>query len=139
MKKDYFRIRSLRAQVALLIRRSRPAATFIGDGPVPAAAGAATGDFHDDNDDWNLKETLGLDDSKRVSAKGLLPSFWDIFRAKRCKVPGTVVETVERATELVNHEFFVDAGLSTEQISIKCALPTARIEAKEALDLLGLL
>lgn len=96
-------------------------------------------DVGDDDDDWDLDGAVRLDDLERVSGKRHLRESQDNFRAKNCKVPGTVGVTFKFSTALINEEAPTDAGPSTELLSVKDALATAHVGAKEAKEQRALL
>lgn len=56
------------AREGLLKRRSSPTASVVDEGQASPTAAADAGDPHGDNDDWDLKVAVGLNDVKRAGA-----------------------------------------------------------------------
>lgn len=80
---------------------------------------------------------MGLDDVERAGAKRHLRDFRESSHTKKRKVPRTVADAFESATELVNQEAPTDAGPSDKLVSVKYAFATAQVAAKEAKDQLA--
>lgn len=97
----------------------------------PSAAFAVANDFDDDND-WDLEGTFGLDEVERDGAKRHLRDIQDSCRGKKRKVLGTIAEPFEFATEFVNQMASTDTGSSFELVSFKDGLGTTEVTAEEA-------
>lgn len=138
-KMNYFGIPLLEAQNASLKRCSSFAVSVEDKGQLSLSTAAGADDHDDDGDEQDLNGAVGLDDVECVGAKRCLRDFQDCSRAMKRKVSGTAPEAFGLDTELGNQRVFVDAGPSTELVSVKGALTTAYTKAKKVQHQLPLL
>lgn len=110
--------------------RSSPAVSVTDERQAPSAA-SVVADNADDDNDWELEGVVSLVELKRVGVRPHLCSFQDSCRTKQRKVPGTVAETFELATKLVNQEALGEADPSAELVSVKAAVAAASLATKE--------
>lgn len=130
-KMDYFVVRSLDAQEALLKRSSSFATSVMDKGQVPPAA-LAVADGSDNHDEWVLESAVRLEDVVRIGAKRRLRDFRDNHCAKKRKISGRVTEAFDFTTELADQEAHVDIVLSAELVSVKDVLAIAQVTPKDA-------
>lgn len=107
---DYFGVPSLCAHEALLKKHPCHVASVEDECQAPSAASAVADDFEDDVN-WDLEGAIELDSIDQVGAKCYIHKLQHSRRAKNRKVPGNVAEAFKVATELINREAPVDAGL----------------------------
>lgn len=118
---DYFRVSSHVAQDARLKKYSCPMVSIVVYGQAPLAA-LIVMDGSEDDDDWELKRAVGLNDVDRIGAKPHLRGYHESCNAMTKNIPGTDTEAFEFTTELVMQEAPADAGPSAESASVKDAL-----------------
>lgn len=96
--------------------RSSPASSVVDESRAFGAESANADGAYDDSN-WDLEESVGLDDVKRVGAKRRSRDFQDSSRTKMRKIPGIVTNAFELTTESVNQTPPAHFRLSAEFFS----------------------
>lgn len=128
-KKTYcFKVPSIAAQKALRERSSIPAVSFVNESQVSPSTAAVTDNADNDNDDWDLKNAVGLVNVERFDKIGACIVFRKAKNLELHTAPGLIEEATKPQNEGVKllhavfehgANFAVMSGLRKEVSAVK--------------------